>query len=69
VRAILSGFAYQLCNLAMSKMVPFQAGIAAAHGGDYASILSWTMALVALALILVTAFGPEARAVHLRVSS
>jgi hypothetical protein len=45
----------------------FQAGIAAAHGGDYASILSWTMALAALALILVTAFGPEARAVQLRV--
>jgi SHS family lactate transporter-like MFS transporter len=69
VRAILPGFVYQFGNLAMSKMGPFQAGVAEAHGGDYASILSWTMAVVALALIFVTAFGPEARAVELQVSA
>jgi SHS family lactate transporter-like MFS transporter len=69
VRAILPGFAYQLGNLAMSRMGPFQAGIAEAHGGDYAFILSWTLATVAIVLILVTALGPEARAVELRVSS
>jgi SHS family lactate transporter-like MFS transporter len=69
VRAILPGFAYQLGNLAMSRMGPFQAGIAESHGGDYAFILSWTLASVAVVLILVTALGPEARAVELRVSS
>jgi MFS transporter, SHS family, lactate transporter len=69
VRAILPGFAYQLGNLAMSKMGPFQAGIAEAHGGDYAYILSWTIAVVAGALILVTLVGPEARATQLQVSS
>jgi SHS family lactate transporter-like MFS transporter len=69
VRAILPGFAYQLGNLAMSRMAPFQAGFAESHGGDYAHILSWTLAVVALALILVTALGPEARAAHLRVGS
>lgn len=69
VRAILPGFVYQFGNLAMSKMGPFQAGVAEAHGGDYAGILSWTMAVVALALIFVTAFGPEARAVELQVSA
>jgi len=69
VRAILPGFAYQLGNLAMSRMAPFQAGFAESHGGDYARILSWTLAVVALALILVTALGPEARAAHLRVGS
>ena len=69
VRAILPGFAYQLGNLATAKMGPFQAGIAESHGGDYASILSWTIAVVAVALILVTALGPEARAAELRVGA
>ena len=69
VRAILPGFAYQLGNLAMAKMGPFQAGIAESHGSNYGYILSWTIAVVAIALIVVTAFGPEARATELRVSS
>jgi SHS family lactate transporter-like MFS transporter len=69
VRAILPGFAYQLGNLATSKMGPWQAGLAEAHGGDYAYVLSITMLITALALILVTAFGREARAIELRTSS
>ena len=69
VRAILPGFAYQLGNLAMSKMGPFQAGIAESHGGNYAYILAWTLAVVAVALIIVTALGPEARAAELRVEA
>jgi SHS family lactate transporter-like MFS transporter len=69
VRAILPGFAYQLGNLAMARMGPFQARIAEAHGGDYAYILSWTLAVVAVALIVVTALGPEARAADLKVSA
>src|ERR1700756_512484 len=48
VRAILPGFAYQLGNLATSKMAPLQAGFAESHGGDYAHILSWTLAGVSL---------------------
>jgi MFS transporter, SHS family, lactate transporter len=69
VRAILPGFAYQLGNLAMAAMAPFQAGIAAARGGDYAYILSRTLAVVAIALLIVTTLGREARAVELRVST
>ncbi|HYL25669.1 MAG TPA: MFS transporter, partial [Burkholderiales bacterium] len=68
VRAILPGFAYQLGNLAMARMGPFQARIAESHGGDYAYILAWTLAVVAVALILVTLLGPEARAAELKVS-
>ena len=68
VRAILPGFAYQLGNLAMSRMGPFQAGVAAAHGGNYAYILSSTMVVTALALIIVTALGRESRALQLDVS-
>ena len=62
VRAILPGFAYQLGNLAMSKMGPLQAGIAEAHHGDYARVLAWTIGSVAVALIVLAALGPEARA-------
>jgi SHS family lactate transporter-like MFS transporter len=69
VRAILPGFAYQLGNLAMAYMGPFQAGVAKAHGGNYAYVMSWTIAVVGAALILVTALGPEARSVELRVSA
>jgi MFS transporter, SHS family, lactate transporter len=69
VRAILPGFAYQLGNLAMAWMSPFQAGIAEARHDDYSYILAWTMAVVAIALVIVTALGPEARAVELKVST
>ncbi len=68
VRAILPGFAYQLGNLAMSKMAPIQSGIAEARGGDYSSVLGWTLAAVAVALIIVTALGPEAHARELKVT-
>ena len=69
VRAILPGFAYQLGNLAMAYMGPFQAGMAKAHGGNYAIVMSWTIAVVAAALILVTGVGPEARSTELKVSA
>ncbi|MDE2305235.1 MAG: MFS transporter [Gammaproteobacteria bacterium] len=62
VRAILPGFAYQLGNLAMAKMGPWQAGIAETHHGDYARVLAWTVGLVAVALIVLASAGPEARA-------
>jgi SHS family lactate transporter-like MFS transporter len=68
VRAILPGFAYQLGNLAMARMGPWQAGLAEARGGDYAGILAWTVALVAVALIAVTALGREAKASALTIN-
>jgi len=67
VRAILPGVAYQLGNLAASRMAPIQAGYAEAHGNDYAIVLAVTMAVVALAVALVTWLGPEARAAELKV--
>jgi MFS transporter, SHS family, lactate transporter len=69
VRAILPGFAYQLGNLAVSYLGPFQAGIAKAHGGNYAYIMASTIAVVAIVLIVATALGREARAVELHVSA
>ena len=67
VRAILPAFAYQLGNLAASRMAPFQTGFAEAHANDYAHILSWTMAVVAVVLIVVTWLGREAHAAELKV--
>jgi MFS transporter, SHS family, lactate transporter len=69
VRAILPGLAYQLGNLAMAKMAPVQTGLAESLGGDFARVMSFTIGGVAIALILATAFGPEARAQPLTVTS
>jgi MFS transporter, SHS family, lactate transporter len=67
VRAVLPGFAYQLGNLAMAKMAPIQSGLAESHGGNYAAVLAGTMAVVAVALIIVTLLGKEKRSAELRV--
>jgi MFS transporter, SHS family, lactate transporter len=68
VRAILPGFAYQLGNLAMAKMAPFQAGLAEAHGNDYALVLSWTVGVVGVALTAVALLGREAKDASLRAA-
>ena len=67
VRAILPGFAYQLGNLVMAKMAPFQAGMAEARGNDYASVLSWTVGTVAVTLAVVALLGREAKDATLTV--
>jgi SHS family lactate transporter-like MFS transporter len=67
VRAIFPGFAYQLGNLAMSKMAPLQAGLAEARGNNYASVLSWTVGIMGVMLAIVTLAGREARDAELRV--
>jgi len=68
VRAILPGFAYQLGNLAVSKLAPFQASLAHARGNDYAHVLSWTIGIVAAVLVVVTLAGREAKGAELVVS-
>jgi SHS family lactate transporter-like MFS transporter len=67
VRAVLPGFAYQLGNLAMARMAPWQARVAEAHGNDYASVLSWTIGTAATALAVVTLLGSERKEAELRV--
>jgi MFS transporter, SHS family, lactate transporter len=69
VRAIFPGFAYQLGNLAMSRMAPLQAGIAEAHGNNYANVLAWTVGIVAVTLAIVTLAGREARDTDLRIGA
>lgn len=64
-RAVLPGFAYQLGNLAMARMGPFQAGLAEARGNDYAFSLSWTIAIVGVVLATAVTLGPEAKSLDL----
>lgn len=69
VRAILPGFAYQLGNFIMSLLSPFQAEYAESHGNDFATMLAWTIGIVALTLTTVTLLGPEAKNVDMSRSS
>jgi SHS family lactate transporter-like MFS transporter len=65
VRAILPGFAYQLGNFIMSLLSPIQASYAEANGGNFSTMLAWTIGIVAVVLTAVTLLGPEAKNVDM----
>ena len=65
VRAILPGFAYQFGNFIMSLLSPVQASYAESNGGDFATMLGWTIGIVAVLLATVTLLGPEAKNVDM----
>ena len=58
-RSLFPGFAYQLGNLIASKNAPIQAGIAEAHGNNYALSLALVCGIMAVVIAVWTAFGPE----------
>jgi SHS family lactate transporter-like MFS transporter len=58
-RSLFPGFAYQLGNLIASKNAPIQAGIAEAHGNNYALSLALVCAITAVVIAIWTALGPE----------
>jgi MFS transporter, SHS family, lactate transporter len=62
-RATFPGFTYQLGNLIASVNAPLQAAIAAHYGGDYAIALALVAGAVAVAIVLLTALGIEAKGV------
>ena len=64
-RAILPGLAYQLGNLVMARMGPVQAGLAEAHGNDYARALSWSVGVVGVLLAAVVMLGREQKSLEL----
>ena len=68
VRGTLPGFAYQLGNLLVSWTAYAMTSIAHAHGGDYATVQSVWIGIVAVLLALLTWFGPEARGVRFGVT-
>jgi SHS family lactate transporter-like MFS transporter len=63
IRGTFPGFAYQLGNLLASVNATLQAGIAEAHGDDYALALALVCGVVAIAVALLAAFGREARGI------
>ena len=64
VRAILPGFAYQLGNLITSRNLYVQDRLAERFG-SYSPVLAGTVVVVAITLVVVTAFGRESRGVEL----
>ncbi|HUO22196.1 MAG TPA: MFS transporter [Caulobacteraceae bacterium] len=60
-RGTFPGAAYQIGNLLAAANATVQAGIAEAHGNNYAMALALVCAVVAVLLALVTGFGPEAK--------
>ena len=63
VRGTFPGFTYQLGNLFASKNGTIQATFAVSLGNNYALALASTAAIVASAVAIITALGPEARGV------
>jgi MFS transporter, SHS family, lactate transporter len=63
-RGTFPGFTYQLGNLIASVNATLQAGLAVHFGGDYGFALAIVAGTVALVIAILTAFGPEARAVQ-----
>ena len=63
VRGTFPGFTYQLGNLFASKNGTIQATFAVSLGNNYGLALAGTAAIVASAVAIITALGPEARGV------
>jgi SHS family lactate transporter-like MFS transporter len=62
-RGTFPGFTYQIGNLIASVNATLQAGLAAQYGGNYAFALALVAGIVAVAIIVLTALGSEARGV------
>ncbi len=62
-RGTFPGFVYQLGNLIASVNAPLQATMAAHYGGNYAIALAAVAGTVAVAIVVVTAIGTEAKGV------
>jgi SHS family lactate transporter-like MFS transporter len=62
-RGTFPGFVYQLGNLIASVNATLQAGIAAHYGGNYGLALAAVAGTVAVAIVILTALGIEAKGV------
>jgi SHS family lactate transporter-like MFS transporter len=65
IRGTFPGFVYQLGNFVASFNAPIQASIAAHNGGDYGFALMLVAGSVAVILIVLMIFGPEAKNVSM----
>jgi MFS transporter, SHS family, lactate transporter len=62
-RGTFPGFVYQLGNLIASVNATLQAGIAVHYGGDYGIALAAVAGTVAVAIVVLTALGTEAKGI------
>jgi SHS family lactate transporter-like MFS transporter len=62
-RGTFPGFVYQLGNLIASVNATLQAGIAAHYGGNYGLALAAVAGTVAVAIVILTALGTEAKGI------
>jgi SHS family lactate transporter-like MFS transporter len=62
-RGTFPGFVYQLGNLIASVNATLQAGIAAHYGGNYGLALAAVAGTVAVAIVILTALGIEAKGI------
>jgi MFS transporter, SHS family, lactate transporter len=62
-RGTFPGFTYQLGNLIASVNATLQAAIAVHYGNDYAFALAVVAGVVAIAIVILTALGTEAKGV------
>jgi MFS transporter, SHS family, lactate transporter len=62
-RGTFPGFTYQLGNLIASVNAPLQAAIATHYGNDYSLALAVVAGAVAIAIVILTALGNEAKGV------
>src|SRR5208282_5680310 len=62
-RGTFPGFVYQLGNLIASVNATLQAGIAVHYGGNYAFALAAVAGTVAVAIVILTALGTEAKGI------
>ena len=62
-RGTFPGFVYQLGNLIASVNATLQAGIAVHYGGNYAVALAAVAGTVAVAIVILTALGTEAKGI------
>ena len=69
IRGTFPGFVYQLGNFVASVNAPIQASIAAQNGGNYGFALMLVAGIVAVLLIILMIFGPEARNVSMAARS
>jgi SHS family lactate transporter-like MFS transporter len=65
IRGTFPGFVYQLGNFVASINAPLQAGLAARNGNDYGFALLAVAGSVAVILIVLMIFGPEAKNVSM----
>jgi len=69
IRATFPGLVYQLGNLIASVNGPLQAGVAEAHGNNYATVMATVIGIVAVVIAVLILFSRERRGIDMTQSA